>query len=124
VSGALPLLAVLATAVLLAWWYRRAQVRVTATAGTAAALVVYTVPGCTQCGPARRVADEVAAARNLPVHVIDLAETPVAGILRAPTTLVHAHDGAELARFGGIPDPRTVAATLDRLTRPADRPAA
>ncbi len=84
----------------------------------AVALVELTAPGCVSCAAARRVLDAVAADRaDVAVVAVDVAADPALArdfrVLRAPTTLVVAPDGALRARLAGVPAPAAVARALD-----------
>ena len=128
------LLAVLAAVALAAAWWRARDGRVQVApprrdAGSLAGLVPddasvllleLTAPHCAPCATTRRILDEVAAGRPdvavVAVDVADAADLVTAHrILRAPTTLVVARDGAVLARVSGVPRTGDLEALLDAL---------
>ncbi len=85
--------------------------------GAAITLVEFTAPTCSTCAAARAVLEEVASGRDVAVVDVDVADAlDVARahrVMRAPTTLVVAADGALLGRVAGIPRRDELAALLD-----------
>jgi thiol-disulfide isomerase/thioredoxin len=83
-----------------------------------ALLLEFTAPGCTPCAATGRILGEVAAERDgIAVVLADVGRHPDLArahrVLRAPTTLVVAADGAVRHRISGVPDPAEVAELLD-----------
>lgn len=69
--------------------------------------VVFTAPGCSACGPARAVVEDVAARHGLGVVIADAQEHHALvrdhRVLRAPTTFLVGRDGDVVGRISGVP---------------------
>lgn len=74
---------------------------------TRPAFVVFTAPGCSTCGPARALVEEVAARVGVAVAVVDAARQEALAaahhVLRAPTTFVVIPGGRIAGRIVGVP---------------------
>ena len=71
------------------------------------ALVIFTAPGCSTCGPTRTLVEDVAAEHDVPVVVLDATEheelAAAHRVLRAPTTFLIHPDGRIAGRIAGLP---------------------
>jgi glutaredoxin len=116
-----PLLIVMALVAAASWVYRRttgvsrsidttftpAQLRELGLPARAAALLLFTAPGCPPCTVAKRVLDDIADRHSVPVIVADVTEHHAIAaqqhVYRAPTVFVVDQRGHAVSRISGVP---------------------
>ena len=131
IDRVLPLLVVVVVVGVLTLWYRRREGAATATTATfdavalrdlgvplrTTAIVLFTAPGCAPCEPAKRVLEEIAGLRDVPLVVADVSEHHAVAaaqhVYRAPTTFLIDTEGRALTRISGVPRAEEVTHVLD-----------
>jgi glutaredoxin len=129
-ANPVPLLLVVGLVAAASWLYRRttgvsrpidavftpAEMRELGLPARAAALLLFTAPGCPPCTVAKRLLDDIADRHSVPVVIADVTEHHAIAaqqhVYRAPTVFVVDQRGHAVSRITGVPRPGEVEEAL------------